>query len=110
MTVVPHSAIPSAPAGPDEAGRAIRAALAGRRPGASICPTDAARQVAAARGETAPDAWRRHLAAVRRAAGDLASRGEIIILRKGRAVDPDAMRGVIRLRLPGVEAETTEET
>ncbi len=110
MTTSPHSARPSPPAGPDEAGRAIRATLADRRPGASICPTEAARRIAAQRGETAPDAWRRHLAAIRRAAGDLAREGEIVILRKGRVIDPDAMRGVIRLRLPGGHAETTEET
>lgn len=96
MTCAPH------PTSPDEAGRAIRGALAACRPGASICPTDAARHLAAARGETAPDAWRHHLATIRRTALDLAREGSIVILRKGKVVEPDAARGVIRLAQPAI--------
>lgn len=94
----------------DGAARAILESLAARRPGASICPADAARHLSAGRGETGADAWRRHLAVVRRAAGHLARRGEIDILRKGRVIDPAEMRGVIRLRLPERTAITPEES
>lgn len=101
MTCAPH------PASPDEAGRAIRGALAACRPGATICPTDAARQLATARGETAPEAWRHHLPAIRRTAVDLAREGSIVILRKGKAIAPDAVRGVIRLGLPALPSGET---
>ncbi len=58
---------------------------------ASICPSEVARALAVD--------WRPLLGPVRRAAFDLARAGQIEVLRKGRAVDPDAVRGVIRLRL-----------
>lgn len=57
----------------------------------SICPSEVARALD-------PD-WRRLMAPVRRAAAQLAAAGRIDILRKGRPVAPEAMRGVIRLRL-----------
>jgi hypothetical protein len=59
---------------------------------ASICPSEVARALV-------PDeTWRSQMTAVRRAAARLARAGRIDILRKGRAIDPDDMRGVIRLR------------
>ena len=62
----------------------------------SISPTDAARALA---GDPGDDSWRRSLAPIRLAAFRLARAGAIEILRKGKPVDPDAARGVIRLRL-----------
>jgi hypothetical protein len=60
----------------------------------SICPSDVARALA-------PE-WRRLLAPVRHAAIVLAEAGRIDILRKGKAIPPRELRGVIRLRLrPG---------
>ena len=44
------------------------------------------------------DAWRARLADVRREAVRLAREGRIAILRKGKPIDPDEVRGVIRLR------------
>jgi hypothetical protein len=38
------------------------------------------------------------LGAVRKVAADLARQGKIEILRKGKPINPDDMRGVIRLR------------
>ncbi len=64
----------------------------------SICPSEAARALG---GE-----WQQVLGDVRRAAVSLAKAGRIDILRKGKPVDPDSVRGVIRLRLrwpPGGE-------
>jgi hypothetical protein len=58
----------------------------------SICPSEVARALA-------PEAWRPLMGAVRAAAIRLASTGRIEILRKGKPVQPDAIRGVIRLRI-----------
>jgi hypothetical protein len=81
----------------------ILALLARCGVGRSISPEDAARAFAAARARpgSPPDLWRRYLTAVRQQALNLARRGRIDILRKGKAVDPDApVKGVIRLALP----------
>lgn len=64
---------------------------AARGPDRSICPSDVARAL--------DTDWRGLMAKVRREAATLAAAGRIDILRKGRPVAPDAMRGVIRLRL-----------
>jgi hypothetical protein len=74
--------------------RAILDALAAAGPARSIAPADAARRLDAA-------AWRGLLAPVRRVAAIMAGRGELEILRKGRAIHPDDLRGVIRLRRRG---------
>jgi hypothetical protein len=63
-------------------------------PGKSISPVDVARHMA-------PENWRRHLAKIRVRARALAEQGRIEILRKGKPVGPDEVRGVIRLRVTG---------
>jgi len=76
------------------------AAAAG--PGASISPNDAAKEYAArhAREGDPPDAWRRHLTSAKTEARGLARAGEIVILRKGKPVDPHApVKGLVRLRI-----------
>ncbi|MDD2877085.1 MAG: DUF3253 domain-containing protein [Acidiphilium sp.] len=74
--------------------------------GASISPTEVAHALAdrAGLGGDAP-AWRTYLPSVRRAAMDLARTGKIDILRKGKAIAPEAARGVIRLRLRADQEE-----
>ena len=62
-----------------------------RGPEKSLCPTDVARAVSA-------ENWRPLLGAVRKVAADLARQGKIEILRKGKPISPDEIRGVIRLR------------
>ena len=59
--------------------------------GKSICPSEVAR----AYGED----WQKLMPHVRNAARGLSREGLIDILRKGRPVDPETVRGVIRLRL-----------
>jgi hypothetical protein len=91
------------PESDDPVAGAILALLAECDTGKSISPETAARAFAAgrARPNDPPDLWRRYLAAVRQQALYLARRGRIRILRKGRAVDPNApVKGVIRLALP----------
>lgn len=67
-----------------------------RGPVKSICPSEAARALAAD--------WHALMGPVRRVAVRLAQAGRIEILRKGRPVDPADVRGVIRLRLAGGRA------
>lgn len=72
---------------------AILEALAAAGPGKSIDPAQAAERVAG------PE-WRSLSTQVRRAAAAMMRRGELVILRKGKPVDPEDFRGVVRLRLP----------
>ena len=68
----------------------------------SICPTDAAKAFAEARGED-DLAWRRWLTQVRATAVGMARNGTLIIYRKGKPADPEDFRGVYRLGLPRSE-------
>jgi len=70
---------------------AIRELLAGRR--GSFCPSEAARRVA-------PEAWRELMPRTREAARRLAARGELVVMQRGRWVDPSCARGPIRLGSP----------
>lgn len=62
-------------------------------PGKTICPSEAAQKLD-------PENWRGLLKSVRRVAQKSAHAGDIAIYRKGKPIDPDAMKGVIRLGLP----------
>ncbi len=77
---------------------AILVLAAGRGPGRSICPSEAARALS-------PANWRKLLPDVRAEAIRLHKAGLIQICRKGRPVeDPDTFRGVYRLGLPPAPA------
>jgi len=85
------------PAAPDnlpdsELEQAILRLLAARSPGATICPSEAARAVAAG------GSWRQLMAAARAAAGRLAGRGDVQITQAGRVVELASARGPIRIR------------
>ena len=69
------------------------ALLAERGSDKSICPSEVARALD-------PEGWRRLLPQVRATAVGLVRVGRLEITRHGKAVDPDAFKGVIRLRLP----------
>lgn len=71
----------------------------GRGADKTICPTDAAKAFAAARGE-GELAWRDWLQPVRRVAVELAQAGRVVIYRKGKPVDPTEFRGVYRIGAP----------
>ena len=62
-------------------------------PGKSIEPSDVAK-------ELQPQQWQRMLPKVRGVAVALAREGRLIITKKGKPVDPNAFKGVIRLKLP----------
>ena len=72
---------------------AIFGLLAEREPGETISPSEAAQAVD-------PENWRRRLPQVRATAIGLARQGRLVLTRKGRPADPDALKGVYRVRLP----------
>jgi hypothetical protein len=76
---------------------AILYLLAARGPGKTICPSEAARQVATARGT--PHAWQSLMEPARAAARHLVAKGRIVITQHGRPVNPTAAHGPIRLKL-----------
>lgn len=67
--------------------------LAAVKEGGSICPSQAARALDA-------ENWRRLLPHVRARAIALARAGRLVVLRKGKPVDPNDFKGVYRLGLP----------
>ncbi|MEM7169155.1 MAG: DUF3253 domain-containing protein [Pseudomonadota bacterium] len=88
----------------DPIATAILDALNADEPGAALDPQVIARRIAESRAKKfdPPDLWRRYLPAVRHQALFLARRGQIVILRKGKAADPNApIKGLIKLTLPG---------
>jgi hypothetical protein len=70
-----------------------------RGPDKTICPSEAARAV----GGPAPDGWGPLMQPIRRVAVALAKEGRLVILRKGRIVDPEDFKGVYRLAVPREE-------
>ncbi len=68
----------------DAARAAVLALLARRAPGATICPSEAARALAAAAGT--PGRWRDQMAAVHRAVDALAAAGSVRLSWKGAAL------------------------
>lgn len=81
--------------------RALEAAivqlLEDRQPGASICPSEAARRVA----DGDDEGWRELLEPARRAARRLVAAGEVELTQGGRMVDPSTFRGPVRIRRRG---------
>ena len=70
---------------------AIAALLDARSPGATICPSEAARAVDA-------EAWRELMPAARAAAGRLAEAGAVAVTQGGEVVDVGTARGPVRIR------------
>ena len=78
--------------GVDEAlERTVLALLAQRRPGATICPSEAARTVGG-------DDWRDLMDDARAAAARLVERGDVEVTQGGEVVDLATARGPIRIR------------
>ena len=86
---------------PEELETAMLALLGARGPGKTIGPAEVAQAI----GGNQPDGWGPLMQPVRKVAVRLMKEGRIVILRKGRPVDPDDFRGTYRLALPP-EAET----
>ena len=86
---------------PAELLRTILAIAEAQGPGRTIGPMDVARAL----GGDHPDGWGPLMNPIRHAAVRLMKEGRIVILRKGRPVDPDDFRGVYRLALPSASGE-----
>ena len=67
-----------------------------RGQGKTVCPSEVARALA---GDH-PDAWGPLMQPIRRVAVGLMKAGRVVILRKGRPVDPDNFKGIYRIALP----------
>lgn len=74
---------------------AIFGLLAQRQPGASICPSDAARAV-----YTQSAQWRSAMPAVRALAAGLADAGRLVVTQGRQTVNLRQAKGPVRLRLP----------
>lgn len=74
--------------------------LSRRKPGATICPSEAARlhYTNTVDNQSEPDGWRQLMGPVRTVARTMAQRGVIEITQKGLPVDPQHFTGPIRLR------------
>ncbi|WP_262272043.1 MULTISPECIES: DUF3253 domain-containing protein [Microvirga] len=83
-------------ANPEELEAALLTLLEERGPGRTIGPADVAQAI----GGNQPDGWGPLMQPVRKVAVRLMKEGRIVILRKGRPVDPDDFRGTYRLALP----------
>jgi hypothetical protein len=87
------------PSNADISAEIIRRATA-TGPAKSICPSEVARAFApSAETPGAEDIWRPLMPRVRKAAMALQAEGRLEILRKGKPVPAEEVRGVIRLRI-----------
>jgi hypothetical protein len=80
----------------EEIEAAMLALVAERGAGRNLDPTEIARAV----GGDRPEGWGPLMQPVRQVAVRLMKEGRIVILRKGRPVDPDDFKGIYRLTLP----------
>jgi hypothetical protein len=76
--------------------------------GKSKAPQELAQAFHASRAKPSdpPDAWRRYLTAIRQQSLSLARLDLVEFLRKGKAVAPDEIKGVVRIRLKRQAPET----
>jgi Protein of unknown function (DUF3253) len=79
--------------------KAIEDLLAGRKPGKTICPSDAARALGG------DDGFRPLMGTVRDAARELAAAGRLDVTQRGEIVDLDRVKGPVRLAARGELAE-----
>ncbi len=70
--------------------------------GSVVSPNDIAIKIAKDRAkETDPDdIWRKYMLAVKQQAKSLARAGRISILRRGKPIDPNKMKGLVKFSLP----------
>lgn len=78
---------------PKAVATAIKDCLAARAPGATICPSEAARRLS-------PEDWRPLMPSVRAVAAMLAETGQARVTQKGVTVDATTARGPIRIGRP----------
>ena len=67
-----------------------------RAPGATVCPSEAARQLSGSPDD--PDAWRPLMEPARDAVRRLVAEGAVEVTQRGEVVDLDDVRGPVRVR------------
>jgi len=79
--------------------------------GKHVSPRDIAITIAhdRAKPNNPDDVWRKYMLAVKQQAKHLARQGRISILRRGKPIDPNKMKGLVKLSLP-VEEETNTDS
>lgn len=85
----------------DDLEATMLALVAARGPGRTVDPAEVARAL----GGDRPEGWGPLMQPVRRTAVRLMKEGRVLILRKGRPVDPDDFKGVYRLTVPAQAVE-----
>lgn len=80
----------------EELEQTMLALVTARGEGKAIDPTEVARAL----GGDKPEGWGPLMQPVRQTAVRLMKEGRVLILRKGRPVDPDDFRGIYRLTVP----------
>ena len=73
--------------------------VAERGPNKTVDPSEAARAL----GGPHPDGWGPLMQPIRRVVVALAEQGRVVILRKGKPVDPRDFKGVYRLTAPRLD-------
>lgn len=73
--------------------------LSRRAGGASICPSEAAKEVFLGEASGDEDGWRTLMEPARCAARRLVARGAVEITQKNQVVDPSTAKGPIRVRV-----------
>ncbi len=75
--------------------------------GSLVSPDDIAQKIANDRKKDSDpdDVWRKYMLAVKQQAKSLARAGRISILRRGKPIDPNKMKGLVKLSLPVEEKE-----
>lgn len=70
--------------------------------GSHVSPNDIAIQIAKDRGKDGDpdDLWRKYMLAVKQQAKSLAREGRLSILRRGKVIDPNKMKGLVKFSLP----------
>jgi hypothetical protein len=63
-----------------------------RGPFKTTCPSEIAR-------ELFPEDWRNHMDEVRAVAIELHEKGKVLLTQKGKVIDPDHIKGPIRIRI-----------
>ena len=84
------------PSDPTAIETALLRLIGERGPGKTLDPTEVARAL----GGAHPDGWGPLMQPIRRVAVTLAEQGRVVILRKGRPVDPRNFKGVYRVTAP----------
>lgn len=70
--------------------------------GKTVSPNDIAIKIAKDRAKDSDpdDQWRKYMLAVKQQAKSLARAGRISILRRGKPIDPNKMKGLVKFSLP----------